>query len=336
MLTFITYAVILFFIEVLYIAVARRFNIIAATTNGNSENRQPIITGGGILFFIATAIFFIFKNDGDRYFMSMPWTVFAALAMLTVVSFIDDMRELSPHIRLACHIIAVAVMFFALTALSSQMDVEWYWFPLFLFFGVAFINAYNFMDGITGITGCYSFTTLFSLFFMFFPTALISPWYFIIPAISTVVFCTFNCRKNEVCFSGDAGSISMAYIILFPLAAWTLYFKDISIITLVSVYLVDAGMTIFLRLIRRKNLLQRHHEHIYQLLAYRCHWNHILIAAIYSILQFVITLGYVHTGNGKRDMYCIAIFLILAILYLACRSLIYHKHPDAKNDIANN
>ena len=90
MLTFITYAIILFFIEVAYIAIARRFNIIATTTNKISESRQPIITGGGILFFIATVIFFIFKNDGDRYFMSMPWTVFAALAMLTVVSFIDD------------------------------------------------------------------------------------------------------------------------------------------------------------------------------------------------------------------------------------------------------
>ncbi|HIR37880.1 MAG TPA: hypothetical protein IAC93_05885 [Candidatus Limisoma gallistercoris] len=322
MLTFITYAIILFFIEVAYIAIARRFNIIATTTNKISESRQPIITGGGILFFIATVIFFIFKNDGDRYFISMPWTVFAALAMLTVVSFIDDMRELSPHIRLACHIIAVAVMFFALTALSSQMDVEWYWFPLFLFFGVAFINAYNFMDGITGITGCYSFTTLFSLFFMFFPTALISPWYFIIPAIATAVFCAFNCRKHEVCFSGDAGSISMAYIILFPLAVWALYFKDISIVTLVSVYLVDAGMTIILRLFRRENLLQRHHNHIYQLLVYRCRWNQILVAAIYSILQFAITLGYVYTPAGRRDIYCLVAFIALAAIYLASRAVI--------------
>lgn len=323
MLTFITYAVILFFIEVLYIAVARRFNIIAKVSNSNyNENRQPVINGGGILFFIATAVFFLFKNDGNGYFMSMPWSVFTALAMLAIVSLIDDMRELSPYIRLACHVIAVSVMFFTLTSASSQMDVEWYWFPVFLLFGTAFINAYNFMDGITGITGCYSFTTMFSLFFIFFPTALISPWYFIIPAIATAVFCAFNCRKHEVCFSGDAGSISMAYIILFPLAAWALYFKDISIITLVSVYLVDAGMTIFLRLIRRKNLLQRHHEHIYQLLAYRCHWNHILIAAIYSILQFVITLGYVYTPAGRRDIYCLVAFIALAAIYLASRAVI--------------
>lgn len=134
----------LFVLELLYFRVADRLNIIDKP-NERSSHTTVTLRGGGIIFYIAAAIYFILS--GFQY----PW-FFLGLTMMTVISFLDDVFTLSNKLRLLVHFTSVLLMAYQLELFA----LPWYFLLIGFVFAVGVINAYNFMDGINGITACYS------------------------------------------------------------------------------------------------------------------------------------------------------------------------------------
>lgn len=263
----------------LYIKLAKKYNIVDVP-NERSSHSNRTVRGGGIIFPLSITLWFIYSE------FQLPW-FFAGLVIISVISFIDDLASISTRLRFIFHLCALVLLY-------SQLQVFelpwWSWVPI-LIISAGIINAYNFMDGINGITGGYSIAVLTGLWIVnnyqvkFIDNGLI---YFII--ISLLIFNYLNFRKKAICFAGDVGSISIAYIIVFLLAKLIIHSGNFLYILFLALYGVDTVFTLINRLMRRENIFEAHRKHLYQLLANELKISQIKVASIYTLLQFVICL----------------------------------------------
>lgn len=217
---------------------------------------------------------------------------------------------------------AMFLMFYQLEILNLH---DWWIVLVALVICVGIINAYNFMDGINGITGGYSIAVLLPLIYLNFMNDFISQDYLYVVGLSLVVFCFFNFRKKAKCFAGDVGSISMAFILLFPIGKLILQTADFSYITLLAVYGTDTVLTICHRIKLHENLGEAHRKHAYQLMANELKIPHVIVSSIYMCLQLAISFGLIFMSINHY-LYLSIVVVVLATAYLFFIKRNYHLH----------
>lgn len=274
---------ILFFLEVMYFRIARKYNIVDQP-NQRSSHHTTTIRGGGIIFSIAMVLYAILSNTYDIWFLS-------GLIVISFISFLDDIKPRNYQIRMLIHIIAVALLFFQ----TGIFGFPVYIILLCFFFVIGTINAVNFMDGINGITGMYGLLTLSTLLYMnYFVQQFASFEYIIAIIISLVIFLFFNLRRKAICFAGDVGSVSLAFIILFFLLNLIIFTDNCSYILFLLVYGLDVVTTIIFRMIRKENISEAHRSHFYQYLVNDRKMSHLMVTMIYTVMQLIINIIVVH------------------------------------------
>src|SRR5579863_1114009 len=144
LLLFISFCI-LFVLELIYLKIADKYNIIDHP-NERSSHSGITIRGGGIVFLFAALIALV-VHFSDFY------TALFGIILIGVISFMDDIYTLSNRIRILFHVASVSLVFVYL----GVFGLFKLWETLLLYIlSIGVINAYNFMDGINGITGCYS------------------------------------------------------------------------------------------------------------------------------------------------------------------------------------
>ncbi|RHJ47685.1 MraY family glycosyltransferase [Bacteroides sp. AM10-21B] len=272
--------VLLFGVELFYFKLADKYNIIDKP-NERSSHTRITLRGGGVIFYFGALVYFLASG------LNYPWFMLA-LTLITAISFIDDIRSTSQKLRLLFHFSAMVGMFYQ----WGLFSLSWWWIIIALIVCTGIINAYNFMDGINGITGGYSLTVLLALAYIntevvsFVEQSLINT-----EIMAVFVFCFFNFRKKARCFAGDVGAVSIAFIILFLIGKLIIHTEDFSWIILLSVYGVDSVLTIIHRLILHENIGLPHRKHLYQLMANELEIPHMVVSAVYMILQLFIVAG---------------------------------------------
>src|SRR5690606_5856299 len=298
--------IILFVLELLYFKIADRYNIIDKP-NERSSHTRITLRGGGVIFYIAALLYFIFSGFQYSWF-------FLGLTMMTVVSFADDVLTLSNKIRLLVHFTSVLLMAYEL----QIFEYPWYYLFIAFVFIVGVINAYNFMDGINGITAGYSLSVGALILLVNKDIPFIDKDLLLFSMLGVLVFAFFNFRQRATCFAGDVGSVSIAFILLFCLGSLILYTNNYIYILFLAVYGIDAVLTIIRRIFRRENIFEAHRSHLYQFLGNEAGVNKLLIAVIYTVLQFGIgcLVIYFSTKNNTSQ-------LIFSLVLLALMSLLY-------------
>ncbi|MET3112932.1 UDP-N-acetylmuramyl pentapeptide phosphotransferase/UDP-N-acetylglucosamine-1-phosphate transferase [Pedobacter sp. CG_S7] len=264
----------------LYFRIADYYNIIDKP-NERSSHSETTIRGGGIIYLLAALAAVILEPS--------YWQPILALFIIGSISFADDSFTLSRNMRVRFHFAAVSLLFYYFGLYFSQPI---WLIPILYILVIGIINAYNFMDGINGITGSYSLVVLAGLQYVnlkqfpFIAADLI--W---LPMLASAVFLLFNFRTKAKCFAGDVGSVTIALWIIMLLMQLIISSGHFAYILFLSVYGVDAVLTIIHRLFLRQNIFEPHRLHFYQILANEQKWSHLLISGIYAALQLLIILA---------------------------------------------
>ena len=296
-------------LEGLYVLLARHLR-----SDHNDRNRP--VTGGGIIFIIAVWLFAL--SEPSAIFPERFGYITGCATVLAIVSFIDDMRPLSPLLRLGIQIVTLTIPLI----MVPDMTMSWIAYILLIFLGVAFVNAYNFMDGINGMTVAYSIVTLLAIGYC---SKIVFPLPNVVTSLSMILFPTtaaigfLNFRRHEIVHCGDAGSIVMGFLILYLISSLIYATDDWSYIALIFVYGVDTGYTALYRLLHGENILKGHKLHLYQLLDSRKHVPHLYISTTYAIVQAVIDIGLILTPSPYRAWYAAGSFVLLMALYSTVR-----------------
>lgn len=298
--------------EYAYVIIAKRMRIVDRPHH-QSSHRGVVVRGGGVVFYLAYLLWSI----------SNGWSWYGALIGLTIlalISFIDDIHSISPVVRLVCQFIAILMLFYH----TGLIQAHWHVIMILTIACVGAVNIYNFMDGINGMTGGYSLVVALALLYVnqyqihFADNQLL---YLVIVAI--LVFNLFNFRKQAICFAGDVGSLTIGYILVYLVLRLALKGQSMSWIVMLSVYLVDGGMTILHRIMLRENLMTPHKKHAYQIMANELKMPHLVVSGIYLGLQTVCCAVYI-MWPGYPAFFCI--FGSLIIMYLLFMKKFYRLH----------
>lgn len=282
MIEYITLGIFLLAFEYAYFIAAKRLRIVDRPHH-QSSHTGVIVRGGGVIFYMAFLIWSL--SHGLKWGGGL-----LGLTIMAGVSFADDIHSINPKIRLICQFIAILVMFDHSGLLKNSMHV----IVILAIACVGAMNIYNFMDGINGMTGGYSLVVSLALLYVnanmvhFAPQSLIL---YVIVAI--VIFNLFNFRSRAKCFAGDVGSLSIGFIIVYFVLILALRGHSMSWIAMLSVYLVDGGMTILHRILLRENLMKPHKKHAYQIMANELKMPHLVVSGIYMGLQTICCIWYI-------------------------------------------
>lgn len=260
----------------IYLKLADKFNIIDKP-NHRSSHTSPTIRGGGMLFYLAIVIFFLGSGFKYPYF-------FIGVSLIAIISFIDDIITLSSSLRLPFQFLAAALCFFEVGIIPNSGILI---IP-FLVMGVGLINEYNFMDGINGITGFYSLFNLLVLILINLNENLIDNDLLIYVFFSVIVFGFYNFRRKARMFAGDIGSITIAVLFCFVGGQFISRLESPIVLLIISVYSVDAILTIIYRKSIGEKLTEPHRKHIYQKLVHTLKMSHLKVASAYALLQGLI------------------------------------------------
>ena len=306
--------VLLFLVELFYFHIADKYNIIDKP-NERSSHTRITLRGGGIIFYLGALAYFLTSQ------FEYPWFMLA-LTLVTVISFVDDIRSISQGLRLVFHFTAMGLMFYQ----WELFALPWWTVVVALIVCTGIINAYNFMDGINGITGGYSLVVLGTLAFINHRVvSFVEPGLIYTMLCAVLVFNFFNFRKRAKCFAGDVGSVSIAFIILFLIGKLIIDTEDFSWIVLLAVYGVDSVLTIVHRLMLHENIGLPHRKHLYQIMANELKIPHVAVSLTYMVVQGVVVAGYL-VLRGDGYVYLAGSILLLSILYLLFMKRFFHLH----------
>ena len=306
--------VLLFLAEFFYFHIADKYNIIDKP-NERSSHTWITLRGGGIIFYLGALVYFLTSQ------FEYPWFMLA-LTLVTVISFVDDIRSISQGLRLVFHFTAMGLMFYQ----WELFTLPWWTVVVALIACTGIINAYNFMDGINGITGGYSLVVLGALAFInHWVVSFVEPGLIYTMLCAVLVFNFFNFRKRAKCFAGDVGSVSIAFIILFLIGKLIIDTEDFSWIVLLAVYGADSVLTIVHRLMLHENIGLPHRKHLYQIMANELKIPHVAVSLTYMVVQGVVVAGYL-VLREYGYVYLAGSILLLSILYLLFMKRFFHLH----------
>ena len=276
--------ILLLILELVYFRIADRFQIIDQPNN-RSSHTEVTIRGGGIIFPLALLLFPLYFGTAESWFL-------AGLLLISMISFMDDIKHVNNKLRLSIHLVAVGLLFYQL----GIFGLSWYLILFAFFFTIGTINAINFMDGINGITGGYGLITLISLFCInHFVTPFTNPDLLLTAIIALFVFNIFNFRTRAKCFAGDVGSVSLGFIVVYFILSLILKTENFNYILLLLVYGLDVVSTIVFRMIRKENVMEPHRSHFYQYLFNEKKIPQLIISITYMALQLLVNILIVYS-----------------------------------------
>jgi UDP-N-acetylmuramyl pentapeptide phosphotransferase/UDP-N-acetylglucosamine-1-phosphate transferase len=248
--------------------VLRRYAL--ARPNARSSHTVPTPQGGGIAVIAATLAVASAALAATGFPpASGAWVPVAAMTLaLAAAGAVDDIRPLSPLLRLVLQSLAVGVVVLAASGTGRLLPgivPLWLERGLAVVAGVWFVNLVNFMDGIDWITVA-EMAPITAALMLFGALGLAGQDVTVVAAAlfgAIVGFAPFN-RPVARLFLGDVGSLPIGLLV-----AWMLYRLALdrglaAALLLPLYYLADATITLFRRLMRRERVWEAHRTHFYQ------------------------------------------------------------------------
>ncbi|HZJ00537.1 MAG TPA: MraY family glycosyltransferase, partial [Gemmatimonadaceae bacterium] len=232
----------------------------------------PVPRLGGVAVYLAAAAvsLVLFARTQPRFTTPGPEGIaeirflagaFIGSGFLFVVGLVDDIRGLSPSLKLIAQLIAASVAVYFAPPVSSialgygpGITLGWVMIPLAILWMVGVTNVFNFIDGLNGLAGGIAVVGCATIVAA---SLALGNLVVLLPAVALIGallgFLQHNYPKARI-FLGDSGSLSIGFL----LAAFSLYssvnsFGAVLIIiplVAVAVPLMDGTLAILRRWLR--------------------------------------------------------------------------------------
>ena len=264
--------------------------------NQRSSHSVPTPRGGGL------ALLFAFFLGGGCLAVTGRIDIPHALGLsgcglgIVLAGFWDDLYELSAVSRLIVHFCCVflAVFFFipgdALPFFGSH-GIASFFSLFFVVSGVVWLlNLFNFMDGIDGLAGAETISVALGGGIILFFTGDTNGYLplLLVLAASTSGFLIWNWYPAKI-FMGDACSAFLGFCfgILALLTSLSSGLNIWAWMILLAAFVVDATVTLGVRIRRGEKIYEAHRSHAYQILARRV-GSHMRVTLFYTGINWLL------------------------------------------------
>ncbi len=284
---------------------------LVAQVNERSSHTVPTPHGGGVAIAVTWFLGLLYLYVSDQINQTLFYSLMIGI-IISIISYLDDLYELNPKIRL---IVQTLVALCGLISLGGLDTLELGFFSIenqivtnifALLLIIWFINLYNFLDGIDGYAGSEAVFLSVAGFLLF------GGEHFLVLAVGVLGFLVWNWHKAKI-FMGDVGSTLLGYNI----AIFTIYYSNeqpsnIWIWSIIfALFYFDATLTLYRRYKNGEKLSQAHKKHAYQRLS-QSGWSHSKVTT-YSIVVNIFLFILVYSYLNIYVSFVITMFLLYAI-----------------------
>ena len=261
---------------------------------GPRRSHHRLVTRGGglalIMGFLLALLWFVI---GSKWVLPIAVTTL----LMLLLGWLDDVFTLNVGWRLGGQAVLAVIIMLWLGPVSEiqlagqSITVPWLWSLLAVPALIWMVNLFNFMDGSDGLASSQSLFSALCFTLVFYAQnhaelALIA----LCLAAACAGFLIWN-RPPARIFLGDAGSLPLGWCLGVLALVGTLT-GAVSVwlaFVIVSVFVVDATATLFLRVIKREQWYTAHRDHAYQRLIRR-NWSHQRVLLVYNALNLMLVL----------------------------------------------
>jgi Fuc2NAc and GlcNAc transferase len=237
--------------------------------NVRSSHTMPTPRGGGIAIVIVLLIAGVLSLFLPGAEVQLLLCLLLTTLAFAVLGWQDDKHDLSASFRFLIQLMIAALCcaWLLWTGSGWSMTVSSViLFVLSIFWIVWMVNVYNFMDGIDGISAIESIVLGVTTSYWFTMAESTSLAIVCIAVVGSAVgFLRWNWSPAKI-FMGDVGSLALGgfFATLAIIGTTALDIPFIAFLILYAVYLMDAGITLLTRIIKKERWWQAHRSHFYQ------------------------------------------------------------------------
>jgi len=281
--------------------------------NDRSSHHTPTPRGGGVAFVLVFMMTTYCLMYAGIIHLPSGILLISLAGLIALLGFCDDKYTLPAYWRFIGHFVVSLLVVIVLGGLPKIQFYGWTLHPGYVadafavLYLVWMLNLYNFMDGIDGLASIEAIFVCLAVSILYYFNGY--PQYMIIPLIlATAVtgFLYWNFPPARI-FMGDAGSGFLGFMLgvlsLQATAVGSRFFWSWFI--LLGVFIVDATVTLFCRLIQGERIYTAHCNHAYQHAArvLQSHRSVTLSVLGFNILwlwplAMLVGLGYLNGFNG--------------------------------------
>jgi UDP-GlcNAc:undecaprenyl-phosphate GlcNAc-1-phosphate transferase len=296
--------------------------------NERSSHRAAVPRGGGLapaIGVVAALVVLAVEAAGAGEPLV---AVVAVAAGFGAIGAADDLVGLGPRLRLGLQGLVASA---ALVGLAEGLSGSLAWMVVFcvgvVVWLAAYVNAFNFMDGINGIAAAQAVVAGGAWW-------VIGAAQHIVPLAAggaialgaAAGFAPFNAPKARV-FLGDVGSYFfgglLAALVVVGLRAGL---PPEAVVAPLGLYLADTATTIVRRVRAGETWHQAHRRHVYQRLT-QAGWSHMATTGLVALSMVVVSaLGAVSlTGNLAARAAADAAIVVVLAAYLAAPAIVARR-----------
>ena len=288
--------------------------------NERSSHFDPTPRGGGIAVTISILLAWIALHKVGLVASSFV-SIALGTSLLALVSWIDDLRGLSPGMRLVAQGAAVTIGILVLPSTRSALEA---WLGSTLFFvatglvWVWWINLFNFMDGIDGLAVSEAAAICSGLLLFALvgdgadPAAALLAAGIIGAALG---FLVWNWSPARI-FLGDVGSVPLGYLSGFLLLDLASRGRWKIALILPLYFLADATITLLRRLLAGERVWEPHRQHFYQQAVRNGLPHSAVVKRVIAANLLLIGCGWA-AENGRAVISLSAAIVTVAVLLVA-------------------
>ena len=272
--------------------------LFAKTSRAQSMKNSVVPSGGGlpIVLTVFPAWYLGLANAETKELFFL-----LAVAIIAVVSLIDDWIEIAAAPRLILHATLVGL---CLAVLPTDWQIFADYIPLSIerislgICWVWFVNLFNFMDGIDGLAGSQTvfIVTGIVIIGFYFPISVEVNSLSAFLCAGVLGFLIWNWYPSKIIL-GDVGSVTLGFTVGWLLIHLAYQGHLFAALVLPSYFVADASITLVRRILKKQKFWKPHREHFYQravLAGFKPSQVVLLIAGVNIVQLFVVMQSYDH------------------------------------------
>jgi UDP-GlcNAc:undecaprenyl-phosphate GlcNAc-1-phosphate transferase len=303
-----------FFLSFVFTPVVRKFALkfgLVARPREDRWHKRPTALLGGVGLWLAcvVSVFLFFGFDFQVIYL------IAASSILFIVGLYDDLKGLSPQVKILGQIVASCIFVFFCKRFSGNPLV----IPLSILWLVGVTNSFNLLDNMDGLASgiaAIASSTLFisSRLFGNDDIAVLA----LILAGANFGFLPYNFNPARI-FMGDSGSMFIGFILgALAIMGTSIHISNLMVtlaipVLILGVPIFDTTFVTLMRMMRGRSILKGGKDHTSHRLVTLglSETKTVLLLYLLSILFGLIALAY-----SKVDVFIVSIFVVLILIVL--------------------
>lgn len=294
--------------------------------NERSSHSVPTPRGGGVAIVVAFILLLPVLYGLGFLDLNLMYGLLGSGALVAIIGFADDHGHIAARWRLLGHFVAAVWVLYWISGLApllvfgTKIDFGWFGAVLASVYLVWMLNLYNFMDGIDGIASVQAVFVCLSSCFISWMVNDVILWPALLLSCAVAGFLFWNFPPAKI-FMGDAGSgfLGLVLGVLSLYSTWGSASLIWSWLILLGVFVVDATMTLLIRLFRGEKIYQAHRSHAYQFAARKYSSHKVVTLGVVAVNLFWLFPIAIMVGAGIFDGVFGVMLAYIPLVFLAIK-----------------